>query len=690
MIDRRDLLTTASAFALLGPGAAEAQSLRASSSPADTDWLHYANDASSTRYSPLDQIDAGNFNKLELAWRFSTNALGPRLDADYQSTPLVVKGRLYCTAGFRRDVVCLDAGTGELLWMHTYDEGARIGSRGGPGLGVGYWTDGNQERIVYVTRGYSMFSLDAKTGIPDPSFGEGGRIDLRQNDDQVMDPNRGVIGLHAPPFVVKDTVVVGAAPTFDSKGYIRGFDIRTGKRKWIFHTIPRKGEFGYDTWTTPGQAEAAGNTGSWAPMSADPELGLIYVGVELPQTDQTGTTRTGPNLFGETLVALDIETGIRKWHYQLIHHGLWDRDVCCASVICDLPHDGKIVKAIAQPTKQGYVYVLDRATGKPVFPIPEKKVAKGDVPGEWYSSTQPIPSAPPPFAHQGMMADNLVDWTPQIKARALEIANHYHLGSLYDPPPLVSDKLFGGLCMPGMQGGINWPGASYDPETNMLYLFAKNEIGVIGARVMPDGKVVPSGGPPAAGSADSGGGSFGGVASLKGVPGIFRGSRKSDGLNDPVVPGMISIEGIPLMKPPYGTITALDLGKGTLVWQIVHGETPDHIKNHRLLKGVTIPRTGQTGILGTLTTKTLIICGDCGLYTDETGRKGARLRAYDKATGEQKGAVFMDKVQTGATMTYMHHGKQYLVCAQGSTFGADLVAYCLPGEASAPVRAEER
>jgi quinoprotein glucose dehydrogenase len=687
MIDRRDLLTTASAFALLGPSLAQAQS-RAGSS--DTDWLHYANDSSSSRYSPLDQINASNFDKLEPAWRFSTNALGPRLDADYQSTPLVVKGRIYVTAGFRRDVVCLDAGTGELLWMHTYDEGARLGSRGGPGLGVGYWTDGTNERIVYVTRGYSMFSLDAKTGWPDPAFGQNGRIDLRLDDDQVMDPTKGIIGLLAPPFVAKDTVVVGAAPTADSKGYIRGFDIKTGKRKWIFHTIPKKGEFGYETWTTPGQAETSGNMGSWAPMSADPELGLIYIGVESPQTDLLGVTRTGPHLFAESLVALDIETGERKWHYQMIHHGIWDRDVCCAGVICDIPHDGKIVKAIAQPTKQGYVYVLDRTNGKPIWPIPEKKVAKGNVPGEWYSPTQPIPSAPPPFAKQGVTQNDLIDWTPELKARALEIASHYQLlGSLYDPPPLTNDKLFGGLCAPGLQGGINWPGASYDPETHMLYLFAKNQIGIIGARVTNDGKVVQAGGGPPGGSADPNGGVFGGVASLKGggAP-LFRG--RPDKMSDPIVPGLASIEGIPIVKPPYGTITAIDLSKGTMAWQIVHGETPDHIKNHRLLKGVTLPRTGQTGILGTLTTKTLIICGDCGLFTDETGRKGARLRAYDKLTGEQKGAVFMDKVQTGATMTYMHNGKQYLVCAQGSSFGADLVAYALPGEAAPPPPREER
>ena len=689
-INRRMMLAGSSAFALLGQNAWIQDARAQNAAPSDTNWLSYANDISATRYAPLDQINASNFNNLELAWKFSTNSFGPRLDADYQSTPLVAKGRIYVTAGFRRDVVCLDAGTGEILWMHTHDEGERVGSRGGPGLGVGYWTDGTNERIIYVTRGYNMFSLDAKTGLADPNFGENGKVDLRLNNDQDMDLVRGVIGLHAPPFVVRDTVVVGAAPTLASKGYVRGFDVKTGKRKWIFHTIPRKGEFGYETWTTPGQAESSGNMGAWCPMSADPELGLVYVGIESPQTDLLGVSRTGNHLFAESLVALDIETGVRKWHYQLIHHGIWDRDMSCAGVICDIPHNGKIIKAIAQPTKQGWVYVLDRATGKPVWPIPEKRVPKGNVPGEFYAPTQPYPSAPPPFAKQGMTTDDLVDWTPQIKARALQIASHYHLGGLYDPPPLVNDKLFGMFNMPGLQGGINWPGASYDPETHMIYCFAKNQIEISGVVQGPDGKVVQRGGQPAAGSADADGGAFGGVASLKGAVGPGRGSVRRDGFNDPIVPGMISIEGIPLMKPPYGTITALDLSKGTLAWQIVHGETPDHIKNHPLLKGVTIPRTGQTGILGTLTTKTLIVCGDCGLFTDETGRKGARLRAYDKVTGEQKGAVFMDKVQTGATMTYMHKGKQYLVCAQGGSYGADLVAYCLPGEAPPPPRREER
>jgi quinoprotein glucose dehydrogenase len=689
MITRRMMMAASSATALLGRQA-WAQAPAAMPLPKDTDWLHYANDLASTRYSPLDQIDATNFNKLEPAWRFSTNALGPRLDADFQSTPIVAKGRLYCTAGFRRDVVCLDAGTGELLWMHRSEEGERIGTRGGPGLGCSYWTDGTAERIIYVTRGYAMFSLDAATGLPDPTFGAGGMVDLRKDNDQEIDSVRGVIGLHAPALVVNNTIVVGAAPTAYAKGYVRGFDARTGKRKWIFHTIPKKGEFGYDTWITPGQAEQNGNTGSWAPMSADTDLGLLYIGVELPPTDMLGVGRHGNALFAETLVALDVETGVRKWHYQMIHHGLWDRDVSCAGILCDIPHEGKIIKAIAQPTKQGYIYVLDRTNGKPVWPIPEKPVPKGNVPGEWYSPTQPIPSAPPPFEKQGVTDADLVDFTPAIKARAREIASHYTMGPLYEPPALVNDKIFGTLNLPGLQGGANWPGGSYDPESHTVYIYSKNQFELTGIVQDKDGKVFQRGGQPAAGSSDPNGGAFGGSASLKGPIGRQRGSIEKDGMNDPIVPGMISIEGIPLMKPPYGHITAVDLSKGTIAWKAVHGETPDAIRNHPLLKGVNIPRTGQSGILGTLTTKTLVICGDCGLFTDDTGRKGARLRAYDKKTGEEKGAVFMDKVQTGAAMTYMHDGKQYIVNAVGSSYGADLVAFCLPGAAPTPVRAEER
>jgi quinoprotein glucose dehydrogenase len=656
----------------------------------DTEWHTYGNDVLSNRYVPIDQINATNFNKLEMVWRFGTQNLGPRWDADFQSTPVIAKGRLISTAGSRRDVIALDGTTGELLWMHRSDE--RAGTRNGPGFGLSYWTDGNKERVLYVTIGYNLVSLDAKTGIPDPSFGVNGVVDLRLEDDQEMDPVAGVIGIHAPPLVAKNTVIVGCAPSPNVKGYVRGFDVATGKRKWIFHTVPKKGEFGYDSWIEPGQAEAVGNIGSWAAMSADPDLNLVYVGVELPQGDELGVKRQGNALFGESLVALDLDTGVRKWHYQMVHHGLWDMDVPCASIICDIPVDGKIVKAIAQPTKQAFLYVLNRETGEPIWPIVEKPVPKGDIPVEWYAPTQPFPSKPPAFDRQGVFESDLVDFTPEIKARAVAIASHYKMGPLFSPACVqkLPDGPFATMCAPGTQGGANWPGGSYDPETHTVYVFSKSVVEAIAGN--------PSAANPGVwttsltmtrGFNDQNGGGFGGNASINGAVAGGRGggggrAQVNDALDAPIVPGLMSVAGLPIIKPPYGRITALDLSKGTMAWQVAHGETPDGIKNHPLLKGLNIPRTGQASIIGVVTTKTLVIAGDGGLFTDAQGRKAARLRAYDKATGEEKGAVFLPMAQTGAPMTYMLGGRQYIVLAVGSVNGAELVAYRLPDGAPAP------
>ena len=649
----------------------------------ETKWLNYANDLASTRYAPLDQINADNFSKLEMAWRFSTDSFGRQPDADYTATPLFVNGRILTTAGIRRDVVALDAATGELLWMYRKDEGARGGTRGGPGFGLSYWSDGDQERVLFVTIGYQLISLDAKTGLPDPKFGVDGIVDLRLDDDQQMDMTRSVIGLHSPPLVVRDVVVVGCAPSPSVKGYLRAFDVKTGKRKWIFHTVPRKGEYGYDSWLKPEQTEKIGNTGVWAPMSADPELGLVYAGVELPTADQTGFDRWGNSLFSETLVALDVETGQRKWHYQTIHHGLWDQDISCAAILCDIPVSGKVIKALALPSKQAFVYVLNRETGEPIWPIQECPVPQGDVPGEWYSPTQPIPSKPPAFDRQGVHEDDLADWTPEIKARALAIASHYRLGPLYSPPVLSKpDGPWATMLLPGTQGGANWPGGSYDPEAHMLYIFSKTvmEVEAIGPSPVDPTHLVRT---MLAGTTpftqENNGGGFGG--SYHHLGNLDIAPRTSDNIDAPVKPGMFSIEGLPIIKPPYGRITAIDLNQGTIAWQVAHGETPDHIKNHPRLKGLKIARTGQSGILGTLTTKTLVICGDSGLFTDEKGVKSARLRAYDKKTGEEKGAVFIPIVTTGAPMTYMHEGKQYIVVALGSMNGASLAAFRLPADA---------
>jgi quinoprotein glucose dehydrogenase len=676
-MNRRTVLGT-SAIALMGWSAAKAQTPAAAG---DTEWLHYAKDLAATRYAPLDQINASNFNRLEVAWKFSTDALGPTMDAYYNATPLVAKGRLYTTAGNARYAVCLDGATGQLLWLYRHDEKGRLGTRGGAGFGLSYWTDGAVERIIYVTRSYQMVSLDAKTGLPDPTFGVGGEVDLRRDWDQEVDPTRAVVGLHSPPLIMGTTAVVGTAPSANVKAYVRGFDVRTGKRKWIFHTIPMKGEFGYETWRA-GQAEAAGNTGVWAPMSADPELGLVYLPVEQPPTDILGQTRLGDTLYSQTLVAVDVETGERRWHYQTQHHGLWDHDIPSAGVLCDLPIGKTVIKALALPTKQGHLFVLDRTNGKPVWPIKEVKVPKGDVPGEEYSPTQPVPTKPPPFVRQGVTADDLIDYTPELKARALEIVSHYYMGPLFTPPMLSRQPNgpWGTLNLPGSQGGANWPGGSFDPESHMFFIYGKNAIEAQNVTQGPDGRLTGQNGRPPPNINDNNGGAFGGTASLKGGAVGLGGAPLpswADKFTDPIRPGVLSIEGIPLSKPPYGVITAYDLTKGTIAWQATHGETPDALRNHPLLKGLNLPRTGQAGILGVLVTKSLVICGDAGLFTDEQGRKAARLRAYDKLTGKEVGAVFMERSQTGVAMTYMRGGKQYIVTAIGGMQGAELVAYRL-------------
>src|SRR5712675_1697513 len=385
--------------------------LSAQSAANGTEWPTYGADLANTRYRPLDQINAANFNKLEIAWRFKTDSLGPRPEFKLEGTPLMVKGVVYTTAGSRRAVVALDAGTGELLWMHSEQEGERGSNapRQLSGHGVAYWSDGKEERILYVTPGYRLIALDAKTGTPVPTFGKNGMVDLKQDDDQEIDLLTGEIGLHSTPLVAKNVVIVGAAHLTGGvprsrknvKGYVRGFDVRTGKRLWIFHTIPLPGEYGSDSWDSRDSLTYTGNTGVWGQISVDEELGLVYLPVELPTGDYFGGHRPGNGLYGESVVAVDLQTGKRKWHYQLVHHGLWDMDIPCAPILADITVNGRAIKALAQPTKQGWVYVFDRATGQPVWPIEERPVAKGDVPGEWYAPTQPHPTKPPAYDRQG-------------------------------------------------------------------------------------------------------------------------------------------------------------------------------------------------------------------------------------------------------------------------------------------------
>ena len=414
------------------------------------EWRTYGGDLGNTHYSPLKQIDAGNFKNLEVAWRFKTENLGPRPEFNLESTPLMVGGVLYSTAGSRRAVVALDAATGELIWVHGEREGERatVAPRRLSGRGLAYWTDGREERILYVTPGYRLIALNAKTGAAIPAFGTDGSVDLKLNDDQEIDLMNDEIGLHAAPVVAGDTVIVGAAGKAGDvpkskrnvKGFVRGFDVRTGKRLWIFHTIPKPGEFGYDTWEQD-SADYTGNTGVWGQISVDEELGLAYLPVELPTGDFYGGHRPGNGLFGESIVAVDLKTGQRKWHYQLVHHGLWDMDIPCAPMLVDITVNGRTVKAVAQPTKQSFLYVLDRTNGQPVWPIVERAVEQSTVPGEKTSATQPFPTKPPAYERQGSSMDDLIDFTPELRAEAMKIAARYKLGPIFTPPVLAKPKV---------------------------------------------------------------------------------------------------------------------------------------------------------------------------------------------------------------------------------------------------------
>ena len=635
---------------LLGAATGSAQS-----GAADGEWRTYGGDLGSTRYSPLDQIAGDNFDDLEEVWRFKTSNLGPFPDFNYQTTPLMIEGVLYATAGSRRNVVALDAATGEMLWLYRLDEGERGANaiRRMSGRGVAYWTDGQgAERIFVVTIGYQLVALDETTGRPVAEFGTDGIVDLKQHNDQLIDPLTGEIGWNSAPIVARDVVIVGAShrsggspPSRENvKGYIRGFDVRTGQRTWIFHTIPRPGEFGRDTWLND-SAVYTGNTGVWTNLTVDEELGIAYLPIEIPTGDYYGGHRPGDNLFGESLVAVSLETGERLWHFQFVHHPIWDYDVPCPPILVDIRVDGRDIKAVAQPTKQGWVYVFDRVTGEPVWPIEERPVEVGNVPGEWYSPTQPFPTKPPPFERQGFPIDELIDFTPELRAEALEIVAQYKTGPVFTPPIVRGDN--GRMATLFVPNGANWPGGAYDPETGIMYLYSHTLMRALGLVSDPERSDMDY---------------------------INRGGRQP------------TVRGLPLMKPPWGRITAIDLNEGEIVWQVAHGETPDRVRNHPALRGLDIPRTGRTGGaggssggIGTLTTKTLVISGEGGVVTTPSGARGAMLRAYDKTTGQERGAVPIPSAQTGSPMTYMLDGKQYLVLAVGgSNYQGELIAFALP------------
>ncbi|MFP6825937.1 MAG: PQQ-binding-like beta-propeller repeat protein [Pseudohongiellaceae bacterium] len=652
------------------------------------EWPSYGGDLGHTRYSALSQINAQNFSELELAWSFKTDNLGPRPEYRYQATPLVIDGVMYTTGGSRRAVVALDARSGEMLWMYSLDEGERGGAapRQLSGRGLAFWQEGEDKRVLFVTPGYRLIALDAGNGRPVPEFGDNGIVDLKQNADQQIDLVTGEIGLHATPIVAKDVVIVGAAHRTGGnprsrenvKGFVRGFDVLSGERLWIFHTIPLPGEYGYESWLD-GSAEYTGNTGVWAQISVDEELETVYLPVEESTGDYYGAYRPGDNLFGETLLAVDLRSGERKWHYQLVHHGIWDHDIPAAPILLDINVDGRQIKAVAQPTKQAFLYVFDRITGEPVWPIEERAVEAGNVPGEWYSPTQPFPTKPPAYDRQGVTEDDLMDFSPELRQQALEVASWYKLGPIFTPPVVSNiDGPLGILMAPATGGGTNWPGGSFDPETNILYVSSSSS--VVGLAVVPpypgQSDMAYIQGNAATGPRTSGGAGSSAGGGRTEFQAAARERQVSSRGRPPI--GLL-VQRLPLLKPPYGVIAAIDMNKGELLWKIPHGETPDNVRNHPLLQNLDIPRTGQSGSVGTLVTSTLLIAGEPQLTTDSSGVRGAWLRAYDKATGAEVGTVHLPAPQTGSPMTYMLDDEQYLVLAvSGGGYSGELRAYKLP------------
>lgn len=669
-------------------------------STAAGEWPHYTADLHGTKYSPLDQINAANFNTLEVAWRFKTDILGPRPEYKLEGTPLMVNGVLYATGGTRRSVVALDPQTGELIWAHSLREGRRaaISPRQLSGRGLSYWTDGRgDERILYVTTGYRLVALNASNGAPIAGFGTDGIVDLKQGavfgNRQPIDLETGEIGLHATPTVVRDIVIVGSSfregatvsTHNNTKGLVRAFDVRTGRLIWTFNTIPRPGEFGDASWENDSWA-TNGNVGVWSQITVDEELGLVYLPVETPSSDFYGGHRPGNNLFAESLVCVDLQTGQRKWHYQMVHHPIWNYDMSSAPILADIDVNGRAVKAVAVPGKQAFLFVFDRVTGQPVWPIEERAVPQSDVPGEKTSATQPFPTRPPAYARNYLkVPDDLIDFTPALRAQALKNLERYKVGPwMYNPPVLGNvDGLLGAINMGNAVGGTNWPGAAYDPETHVIYAQANN-VGITAGSLVA---------PPA---------DFSDIRYVSGVggrpfrqvlgPGDCCAADAPRAQADPAPPppppvrggnpGGLTVDGLSILKPPYGTISAISLDRGEIVWQVPHGDTPDNVRNHPALQGLTIPKTGQAGTsgIGLMVTRTLVVMGDPQLTTTPDHPRGAMLRAYDKTTGGQVGAVWMAAPESGSPMTYAVAGKQYIVVAiSGGSYSGEYVAFTLPG-----------
>ena len=610
------------------------------------EWPSYHRDLASTRYSPLDQINRDNVGTLATAWTWRPDSAGRESEFKNENTPIMVAGKLYITTGLRRTVVAIDAATGAEQWRYTPSETEarfRVAPRKGAGRGVGYWSDGRTARIFTVTPGFRLVALDAGSGQPIESFGDHGIVDLKANlGVPGINLDSAVIGNSSPPLVFGDVVVVPPALQEGSRppskknvpGRVMAFDARTGALKWRFNTVPQKGEFGNDTWLEDSW-EYTGNTGVWAPMSVDSRRGYLYLPVEGATGDYYGGHRPGDDLFSSSLVCLDIRTGKRVWHFQIVHHDVWDRDNPTAPVLMDITVGGRKVEAVAQITKQAYVYVFDRVTGKPVWPIVETPQPQSDLPGERTSATQPIPTKPPPFDLQGITVNDLINFTPELRAAALQVVKPYRLGQLWTPPSVINgpDSTLGTLSVPGAVGGANWEHGSFDPETQTLYIGSFTNpfnFGMVHDSVASDMRYIQGGRVP-------------------------------------------NVNGLPLLKPPYNRITAIDMSKGDIAWQTPGGDTPDRIKNHPALAGLDIPNTGAQSRPAVLATKTLLFA------TEGYGSRPV-LHVLDKRTGARIADIQVPGSVGGSPMSYMVNGRQYIALWVGRqpTMPAQLITLALP------------
>jgi quinoprotein glucose dehydrogenase len=622
------------------------------------DWRVYGGDGGSTHYSSLDQINRDNIKDLKVAWVWKSDSLVPNPQAGSETTPIMVNGVLYFTMDQRRFVIAADASTGETLWVYRPNEGERF-DRAPRKIhrGVSYWTDGRgDERILFATPGFQLVALNAKNGTPVAGFGKDGIVDLfNELDYDYKGTPIGKIGNSSPVVVSHDTVIIGPALTpggrvnkTNVKGDVMAFDVRTGKKKWVFHTIPRKGEPGSETWLN-GSNETTGNAGVWGPFSVDEQLGYVYLNIESATNDVYGGHRPGNNLYSDCLVAVDVRTGKMVWYNQLVHHDIWDYDMPPNPILLDVVVDGKPVKGVFQVSKQAFAYAFDRVTGKPIWPIEERPVAQTDAKGEWTAKTQPFPTKPPAFDWQGVSVDNLIDFTPALRQQALQVLEGYKWGPIFTPPPAAASGSKGLIQVPGLGGGANWPGGVGDPELGYVFVGSATNPGT----VLLNPNTSPTQTPDSACcDADY---TMGGQA--------------------PQLPN-----GLRLLKPPYGRITAYDMNKGTIAWQIPNGDTPPNIKANLEKAGLTnVPPTGSPSQAGLLVTKNFLFAGE--------GSGGmAVFHAYDKATGKEVWQAPMPAgPQSAVPMTYIANGKQYVVLAtrgpQGG--GAQLVAWAVTPPAPA-------